>query len=307
MTVFPGDVQQPLSNKGWSAYEARIERVIAYIHDHMDEPLDLDRLAEVACLSRFHWHRIYRAVSGETVAQTLKRVRLSRAGFDLSRTDMPLAEIAKRSGYPNVRSFTRAFKGVYGVPPGEYRRDGRHNHFANAIKDANHPMNTAAKASTTNALDYPVTIKTMPKRTVAGILHKGSYFEINKTFETLYSTLAARGAMKSVLGMVGIYYDDPMATPEEELRSCAGVFVEDGFDCAPPLEKQVLETGPCAALLHKGPYSDLPAAYDWFYSVWLKTNGHTLRQEPPYEIYLNDPREVQASELLTEIFVPVEG
>lgn len=286
---------------GWGVYEARIERVTAYIHDHIDEPLDLDRLAEVACLSRFHWHRIYRAVSGETVAQTLKRVRMSRAGFDLSRTDKPLAEIAKRSGYPNVRSFTRAFKGAYGVPPGEYRRVGGHNHFTNAIKEATHPMNTAT------ALEYPVKIKTMPHRTVAGILHKGSYFEINKTFETLYGTMAARGAMGAVKGMVGIYYDDPMATPVDELRSCAGVFVDEGFDFVPPLEKQVLEAGSYAALLHKGPYSDLPAAYDWFYSVWLKGNGHTLRPQPPYEVYLNNPREVAPSELLTEIFVPVEG
>lgn len=286
---------------GWAVYEARIERVTAYIHEHMDEPLDLDRLADVACLSRFHWHRIYRAVSGETVVQTLKRVRLSRAGFDLSRTDKPLTEIAKRSGYPNVRSFTRAFKGAYGVPPGEYRRAGGHNHFANAIKDAKNAMNTNTK------LDYPVEIKALDRRVVAGVMHKGSYFEINQTFETLYGTLGARGAMDAVKGMVGIYYDDPMATPESELRSCAGVFIDEDFDCTPPLERQVLEAGPHATLLHKGPYSDLPAAYDWFYSVWLKDNGHTLRPQPPFEVYLNNPREVQPSELLTEIFVPVAG
>jgi AraC family transcriptional regulator len=307
MAVASQDQDNRTARVGWGPYEARIERVTAYIHDHMDAPLDLDQLAEVACLSRFHWHRIYRAVSGETVAQTLKRVRMARAGFDLSGTDLPLAEIAKRSGYPNVRSFTRAFKGAYGVPPGEYRREGGHNHFANAIKDANHPMNTAHKTKADNALNFPVEIKMMPRRSVAGVIHKGSYFEINKTFETLYSTLAARGAMNSILGMVGIYYDDPMATPEAELRSCAGVFVEDDFDFVPPLEKQVLEAGPFAALLHKGPYSDLPAAYDWFYSVWLKNNGHTLRPQPPYEVYLNNPRDVPPSELLTEIFVPVEG
>lgn len=298
--ALPSSVPKQPAASAWSVYEARIERVIAYIHEHMDEPLDLDQLAEVACLSRFHWHRIYRAVSGETVVQTLKRVRLSRAGFYLSRTDKPLAEIARRSGYPNVRSFTRAFKGAYGVPPGEYRRAGRHNHFANAIKDAKNAMNMNAK------LDYPVEIKTLGRRVVAGVIHKGSYFEINKTFETLFGTLGARGALGDVAGMVGIYYDDPAATPEAELRSCAGVFVDEGFDFQSPLEKQVLEAGPHASLLHKGPYSDLPAAYDWLYSVWLKDNGHTVRPHPPCEVYRNNPRKVQPSELLTEIFIPVE-
>ncbi|MEO0384115.1 MAG: AraC family transcriptional regulator [Pseudomonadota bacterium] len=297
----PSSVTKQPVTTGWSVYEARIERVIAYIHEHMDEPLDLDHLADVACLSRFHWHRIYRAVSGETVSQTLRRVRLARAGFDLSRTDTPLPEIARRSGYPNVRSFTRAFKSAYGVPPGEYRRVGGHNHFVNAIKDAKNAMNTNVK------LDYPVEIKPLDRRVVAGIMHTGSYFEINKTFETLYGTLATRGATDAVKGMVGIYYDDPMAMPEAELRSCAGVFVDEDFNFSAPLQKQVLEAGPHATLLHKGPYSDLPAAYDWFYSVWLKDNGHAIRAQPPFEVYLNNPREVQPSELLTEISIPVEA
>lgn len=297
----PSTVPMQPAPSGWSVYEARIERVTAYIHEHMDEPLDLDHLADVACLSRFHWHRIYRAVSGESVVQTLKRVRLSRAGFYLSGTDKPLTEIAKRSGYPNVRSFTRAFKGAYGVPPGEYRRAGGHNHFANAIKDAKNPMNANTQ------LNYPVEIKTLDRRVVAGVMHKGSYFEINQTFETLYGALSARGEMNAVKGMVGIYYDDPKAMPEAELRSCAGVYVEEDFDFLAPLEKQVLEGGPHAALLHKGPYSDLPSAYDWLYSVWLKDNDHVLRPQPPCEVYLNNPREVQPSQLLTEIFIPVEG
>lgn len=279
---------------GWSAYEARIERVTAYIHDHMDESLDLDHLADVACLSRFHWHRIYRAISGETVTQTLRRVRMSRAGFDLSSNNASLAEIAKRSGYPNVRSFTRAFKDAYGVPPGEYRRLGGHHRYANPIQEATRTMTT-----------HPVEIKPVERRTVAGIPHKGSYFAISKAFETLYGTLGTRGLLDAVQGMVGIYYDDPMAMPEEELRSCAGVFVDDAFDFKAPLEKQVLEAGPCATLMHKGPYSDLPAAYDWLYSIWLKDNGHTLRSQPPFEVYLNNAREVQPTELLTEIFVPI--
>ncbi|MFN3227736.1 MAG: helix-turn-helix domain-containing protein [Hyphomicrobiales bacterium] len=104
MANMPGD---------WSAYEERIARVTTYIHAHLDEPLDLDRLAEVACLSRFHWHRIYRAIQGETVAQTLKRVRIARAGFDLAEGTLPLATVARRCGYPNLRSFSRAFTDIY--------------------------------------------------------------------------------------------------------------------------------------------------------------------------------------------------
>lgn len=49
-------------------YRERLSRVQAYIHDHLDQPLDLARLAEVAHLSPYHWHRVYHALYGETIA-----------------------------------------------------------------------------------------------------------------------------------------------------------------------------------------------------------------------------------------------
>ncbi|WP_293450939.1 AraC family transcriptional regulator [Planktotalea sp.] len=60
-----------------TTYFDRIGRVSTYIHENLDAPLDLDTLADVAAMSRFHWHRVYRAVMGETVAQTVKRLRLA--------------------------------------------------------------------------------------------------------------------------------------------------------------------------------------------------------------------------------------
>lgn len=268
-------------------------RVTAYIHEHVDEPLDLDRLAEVACLSRFHWHRVYRAIQGETVAQTLKRVRMTRAGFDLAEGHLSLEAVARRSGYPNQRSFSRAFTDIYGVAPGQYRRTGRHSHFQPPSTEMSERM-------------YDVTAETLPSRTTIGLLHKGSYLRIGETFEQLFAMAVTRGLMRHVQGSVGIYYDDPMGTPEDELRSRAALLVADGSLADDPLEHEVLAAGCYAVLTLKGPYSDLPAAYDWLYSVWLKENGHALRSAPPYEDYLNNPREVPASELLTKICVPIE-
>jgi AraC family transcriptional regulator len=62
--------------RGWTNYEERLARVTAYIHDHLDEELDLNRLAEVACLSPHHRHRIYHAIHGETIAARANAVRI---------------------------------------------------------------------------------------------------------------------------------------------------------------------------------------------------------------------------------------
>lgn len=106
----------------WALYENRLRRVSAYIHDHLDEELDMERLAEIACMSSYHWHRIYRAIYGETLAATVKRLRLHHAAGEIVRTELAVSEIAKRSGYPNLQSFNRIFKSVYGMPPARYRK-----------------------------------------------------------------------------------------------------------------------------------------------------------------------------------------
>jgi len=69
---------------------------------------------------------------------------------------------------------------------------------------------------------------------------------------------------------------------------------------------KTLEGGPHAVITHKGPYTHLGQAYDWLYGAWLPTSGREPRHAPPFEVYLNTPREVAPEELLTEIYLPLE-
>ena len=73
--------------------ETRVLRVLAYIHDNPAGNLSLDRLADVAAMSRFHWHRVFRAMTGETCAQAVRRTRLHIAAIDLVNTVKPVAQI----------------------------------------------------------------------------------------------------------------------------------------------------------------------------------------------------------------------
>ncbi|MGL4291896.1 MAG: AraC family transcriptional regulator, partial [Phreatobacter sp.] len=155
-------------DRDWTSYGDRLERVTAYIYDHLDDEIDLDKLAEVACLSAYHWHRIYHAVQGETIAATVKRLRLHRAAGLLAHTTRPIAEIAARSGYPNLQSFTRIFRASYAMPPAQYRRHGQHSVFQ--------------KSSEEVSAMYDITITTVPALKAVSIGHIGSYMEIGQAF-----------------------------------------------------------------------------------------------------------------------------
>ncbi|HEY5800536.1 MAG TPA: AraC family transcriptional regulator, partial [Burkholderiaceae bacterium] len=191
-------------------YIARLQRVTTYIHDNLDAPLDLNTLADVAHLSPWHWHRTYHATFGETVAATVKRLRLHRAAGLLAHGELPVAEVARLAGYPNLQSFTRIFEQTYGMPPARYRKQGSHVRFTQPILEGD-PM------------VFEVTIRQMPEVAAVGVPHRGSYMDIGKSFEQLFGVLGSRGLLGGPIRMVAVYYDDPDAVAEADLRSCAGV------------------------------------------------------------------------------------
>ncbi|MEO1067225.1 MAG: AraC family transcriptional regulator [Pseudomonadota bacterium] len=280
------------TSKLWLSYEDRMDRVVTYIHDHLDEELDLMTLAAVACLSPHHWHRIYAAMKGETIAQTVRRLRLARAARDLMATKLPIADVARKSGYPNLQSFSRVFSEHYGMPPAQYRKEGNHVPFEHATAQRIISM-------------FDVTIKDAPAMTLAGVPHKGDYMAISKSFERTFGALSAQDLASHMRGMVGVYYDDPDAVLEAELRSFAGAVLAEEADLAAPLDKLDVPAGRVAVLHYKGPYAAMKPAYDWLYGTWLPQSGEEVRDAPAYEIYLNNPEDTAPQDLLTDIHMPL--
>lgn len=273
-------------------YEDRLIRVVNYIHDNLDGDLSLDALADVAAMSRFHWHRIWTAMTGETLAQTTRRVRLYRAAVMLVREDVPVAEIAARCGYPDRASFARAFRDTMGVTPGHYRTEGR------AIP----PLWLNRKET---GVTHDVKVTTEAPRRVAGIAHAGDYQQISRAFEALGATLGARGGWPQARGMVGVFYHDPRNVPEPDLRAHAGAVMPEEFAITDPLEEVRLQGGDHAVLRFRGPYAGLQSAYDYFLGPWLAQSGRDPAESPCFEVYLNSPMEVAPEALLTDIYLPL--
>jgi len=80
----------------WNDHKGRILRVLTHIQEHLDEPLDLEALARVACFSSFHFHRIFAAMTGETLADHVRRLRLERAAMELRSSAKQVIHLARR-------------------------------------------------------------------------------------------------------------------------------------------------------------------------------------------------------------------
>ena len=276
----------------WTDYRAQLARVTAHIHDRLAEPLDLNQLALVADLSPFHWHRIYHALLGETVAATVRRVRLHRASGYLAQTALTVTEIARRCGYPNAQSFTRAFRQFFGQSPQAWRE---------TRTDALPWQATAAQS----AGGWPVEVRHVPAIELAGIDHRGSYMRIGKAFETAQIHVAAQGLLRAETRWLAQYLDDPFAYPEAQLSSRAGLSIAAATAITPPLRRFTVGGTPCAVLRYRGPYPNMRDAYQWLYGTWLVASGHALADQPVFEEYLNSPRDTAPADLLTDICLPL--
>lgn len=276
----------------WTDYQERLSRVTAYIHDHLAEELDLTRLAEVAHLSPFHWHRVYQALYGESIASTVRRLRLHRGSGYLANTTLPVAQIARKCGYPNAQSFTRAFTGLFGLSPTRYRAEGSHLAFR---QGAAQPYQAG----------YSVELRQVPALQLAGIAHRGPYMQVGRAFEVAFTRMAAQGLARPDMRWMAVYYDDPFAVPEAQLRSRAGMSLPPDRVSQPPLEPFTLGGGVCAVLRHQGPYSTMRSAYQWLYGHWLVQSGYAAADSPVFEEYLNNPRATPPEQLLTDIYLPL--
>jgi AraC family transcriptional regulator len=274
-----------------NGYAERVQRVVDYLAERLDETLDLETLARVACFSPYHFHRIYRGLLGETVNETVRRLRLQRAAIDMLDRELSIERTARRAGYASQAAFTRAFRAEYGEPPARYRGTRRVAHLNQA----------------TNPVMYQVEIITLPTMRVAAIRHRGDYQLTSKAFERLMTVAATTGLLTPRTRTIGIYHDDPVCVPQHELRSTACITAPDDWEPSGELTESHVEGGRYARTVHAGPYIELKTAYDWLYQTWLPSSTEEPRNLPCLEEYLNDPRQVSSKDLETAVMMPLVG
>lgn len=100
----------------------KIEVISRYISKHMAEPISIDDMAGLLCISPGHFSRLFRRLTGETPSKYLQRRRVERAQHMLLTSGMSVSEIADKVGIRNLSQFTRLFSNICGCPPSKYRR-----------------------------------------------------------------------------------------------------------------------------------------------------------------------------------------
>jgi AraC family transcriptional regulator len=293
-----------------SYYQQTVQQAIERIACGLDEALDLASIAASACLSPFHFHRIFRGMTGETPLELTRRLRLERAAWQLAETHRSVIAIAFDAGYEAHEAFTRTFRAAYATSPSGFRQNRTRRYILAAPCGVHFdPDGTVAEFVPRNSggQNMNVTIEKMPELHVGAVRHVGPYMQINKAFAKLGEIVDKAGVEKRPgMAMLAIYYDDPETTPPDQLRSDAGLTFPEGTRLPKGLEKHDIPGGRYAKTTHVGPYESLGDVWVRLMGEWLPASGERMRNSPSYEIYRNTPEDTKPSDLRTDLYVPLE-
>jgi AraC family transcriptional regulator len=318
-----------------SDYVKRINMVIDYINNHLEDKPDLDTLASVAAFSPYHFHRVFSAMVGESLGSYIQRLRMEKAAAELSKPSRrPITEIAMDLGFSTPAVFSRAFRDWFGTSPKNWRDGDWLEYRKKCTLQSNRYQSQdkyrkATKVSSgydshikrqwrvtlkneTTKLDYTVEVKELPEKQLAYIRHTGPYAGDGELFGRLYGKLMQWAGPRDLFipgktEMLTIYHDSPEITEEEKLRISICMTVPEGTEASGEIGTMTIPAGRYAVATFSITMDQYGDAWNSLFGGWLPESGYQCAEGPCYELYLNDPESDPEGRHMIAIHLPVEA
>ncbi len=277
-----------------SEYHARIHRVMDYVAEHIDEPLPLHSLARISHFSPFHFHRIFHAVTGETLSDYIKRQRLEKAVFLRKYSPrMTLTDIAFRCGFNSSADFSRSFKTEYGIAPSRFDPAA----LAEKRKNCKATLGDAEYRDLVSRVQarHPLRVRVLPRpaQTVAFLRVHNSYAEgnVSAAFTRMMDWARRRGFHRTGT-LIGMSLDHPEITPVEKCTYDVCYTVPEGTPRDGEIGIRRIRANLFATLHIQGDGEVLLAAWNYLFRDWLPASGYEPTHDPSMEVYARTPDEV---------------
>ncbi|NLF50778.1 MAG: AraC family transcriptional regulator [Leptolinea sp.] len=296
-------------------YLRRIHCVQDYIESKIANPFTLEELAEVAGFSKFHFHRIFSGITGESLLHYVNRIKLERAAAALvQRTDLSVTDIAYQYGFTDSAIFSRAFKNYHAASPSEYRRQFRKNR-KETEESPTYNGNRSIRDADNDKRAVSGRIEILPVKDLRVIYmrYTGSYQGLAAAFPDLLSKLFGFAGRNSLFdpgksAVLSIYHDNPGFTKADHLRTSLCLTIP--ADAAIPQDDEIgnmfIPSGDYAIGHFEIVPGEYPSAWDFMYREWLANSHYQPRDSLPFELYRSNPDINPGGKQQVDIYLPVE-
>lgn len=295
-------------NESRQVYISKINEVQDYIEKHLEDELSTTQLAKVASFSEYHFQRIFKLMTGESLYGFIKRLRLEKAIFYLrSNHQMNVQDIAFAVGFSTQAAFAKALKERYGMSASGIRKldDSKMSQLMNEVstngKVFNQPMHY------NNPIE--LTIKTIDPMPVLYLRHTGAYKGDSdlfmKLFTKLYDYANRRKLINSQTKWLTVYHDFGELTDEEKLRMSLCLTVENELVNQGEFGYMEVSGGKYAIGRFSLETDEYQGAWSYMISKWLPESGYVPDDRLCFEYYPPQACENESTRRLVEIFIPI--
>ncbi|MCM3548977.1 AraC family transcriptional regulator [Shouchella clausii] len=280
----------------------RMLNSIEYIESHLDNELLLDEIAAIACMSRFHFQRMFRMLTGYTVTEYIRNRRITIAAQELVYSKSKVIDVAMKYGYESPEAFTKAFRRIHGIPPSDAKK---HSQSLKAYPKISFQIQLKGDVE----MDYKIVEK--DAFTVVGKSIRTTTIcgENNQKIAAFWNESNQNGLSKELakncgpLGLLGICID--FDKQQENLTYL--IAAEKNIDQIPvEWETRQIPAATWAIFPVHGAMPDaMPKVWDRIFSEWFPATGYEHSGGPEMEVYLSDA-DPYSKDYYSEIWIPIE-
>lgn len=303
-----------ISNKEIQAdYKNRINRVFEFIDKNLESDLSLNTVSEIAFFSPFHFHRIFKFITGETLNEYITRRRIEKSALDLLHKNISTTEIAHKLGYSDNSSFSRAFKKYFGISPTEFKKQNPNRH------------SKIRQLKSKNGQDYPdyekyiciinnlkswikmnakIEIKEMQKMDLAYVSSIGPQ-NLENAYRKLMQWATPKGLMNDQTKMIIVYHDSFKVTEANKVRMSASILLDKAVETNGEIGLTTIKAGKFIVGSFEIGLNEFEKSWTGLF-VWMNENGYKKADREPFEIYCNNFNEHPERKAIVDFYLPIE-
>ncbi|GAA3631595.1 AraC family transcriptional regulator [Flavivirga jejuensis] len=295
-------------------YISRINLVLKHIDNNLDSELSLGLLSRLALYSPFHFHRIFKAIIGETLNSYIIRKRIEKAASVLiHKKNISITELSLQYGFSSNASFTRAFKNFYGLSPSEFRKENpsKFSKISNS-ESKNSQENLIFEKYICNInnhlnwikINANIEIKEISELKFASITHFGEN-DVESVFDRLIKWANSKDLMKNPeTKMARVFHDSFKITTPDKVRMSICVLTNKPFTPEGEIDAITIKKSKCIVGRFEISPNDFEKSWSSLF-VWMNDQGYKKAEKNPFEIYHNDFREHHENKCIVDLHIPI--
>lgn len=260
---------------------SRINDVLYFIHQDISQTLLAKDLAAIAAYSEQHFHRLFKTIVGEPVHHYIRRIRIEFAAnqlmFDATTS---VLNIAIKSGFSSVSSFSRAFKTIFAMSPGEWRNKDRQHQDKPFLAD----KEVAKYYQQLNTMTVPkCELINLPQRHVAYVRHQGYDRSIANAWQKLNAWASIQ--QRDFSQQYGMHHSNPAWVALDKCRYVACLGIDRPIQRRGLINSMTIPGGLHAVFKLQGKYGELLPQLSNILEYWLPSSGFKMLSTPAYVHY----------------------